>query len=173
MRFRPRFTSARDTWARDIWNRAVLILATGLGIGYVPVMPGTFGTLLGLPLAWFIGRLDWSRGIKFALEGAIILAAVPICQRGARHFGRPDPGSVVFDEIAALPLVFLSLPVSFSTAILGFVWFRVFDITKPWPVRGLERLPGGWGIVMDDVGAAVYAAIALWLSMKGWHALAG
>jgi phosphatidylglycerophosphatase A len=61
--------------------------------------------------------------------------------------------------------------ITFSTAILGFIWFRIFDIAKPWPVRRLERLPGGLGIMIDDVAAALLAGIALWLSLKVWHAL--
>jgi phosphatidylglycerophosphatase A len=146
-----------------------LVLATGFGVGYIPVMPGTFGSLLGLPLAWFLGTLTWPAGYTAALEGAIILAGIPICGRAARHLGRPDPGSVVYDEIAALPLVFLLHPLSLTTAIGGFLWFRVFDIAKPWPVRKLERLHGGLGIVADDVMAAAYAATALWLSIKIWN----
>jgi phosphatidylglycerophosphatase A len=77
----------------------------------------------------------------------------------------------VYDEIAAIPLVFLSVPLTFSTAILGFLWFRVFDIAKPWPVHRLERIPGGLGIMIDDVAAALYAAIALWISMRLWSAV--
>jgi phosphatidylglycerophosphatase A len=140
-------------------------------------MPGTFGSLLGLLLAWGLGGSGWPIGLQIALEGVILLAGIPICGRAARLFGRPDPGSVVYDEIAALPLVFLSVPLVFSTslalptAILGFLWFRVFDILKPWPVHRLERLPGGLGIMIDDVAAAIYATIALWLSLKAWTIL--
>jgi phosphatidylglycerophosphatase A len=150
-----------------IWDRTLVILATGLGIGYVPVMPGTFGSLLGIGLAWLLAAPAISPAGRIALEGAIILVGIPICTRGARHFGKPDPGSVVFDEIAAVPLVFLSASFTFTTAFLAFVWFRVFDILKPWPVRQLERLPGGLGIMADDVGAALYAAAVLWLCVQG------
>jgi phosphatidylglycerophosphatase A len=161
LRFRP----------RHFWDRTTLVLATGFGIGLIPVMPGTFGSLLGLPLAWLVGRSELPVGVRFALEGAILLAGVPLCGRAARLIGRPDPGSVVYDEIAAIPLVFLSVPLTFSTAILGFLWFRVFDIAKPWPVHRLERIPGGLGIMIDDVAAALYAAIALWISMRLWSAV--
>jgi phosphatidylglycerophosphatase A len=162
---------------QNLWDWTALILATGLGIGFVPVMPGTFGSLLGLLLAWVVGTSGWPVGLQIALEGVIFLAGIPICGRAARLFGRTDPGSVVYDEIAALPLVFLSVPLAFSTstaipvAILGFAWFRFFDIAKPWPVHRLERFPGGLGIMIDDVAAAVYAAIALWLSLKAWNVL--
>jgi phosphatidylglycerophosphatase A len=162
---------------KNLWDWTALVLATGLGIGFVPVMPGTFGSLLGLLLAWTVGTSGWPVGFQVALEGAIFLAGIPICGRAARLFGRPDPGSVVYDEIAALPLVFSSVPLVFSTSmalpasILGFIWFRLFDIAKPWPVHRLERVPGGLGIMIDDVAAAVYAAIALWLSLKVWALL--
>jgi phosphatidylglycerophosphatase A len=129
-------------------------------------MPGTIGSLLGLPLAWLFGRADAGAGVIFALQAAVILAGIPICGTAARRLGRADPGSVVYDEIAALPLVFLSRPLTFTTAILGFVWFRIFDIAKPWPVRRMERLHGGLGIMIDDVVAALYAAAALWISVR-------
>jgi len=142
-----------------------------LGIGLVPVMPGTFGTLLGLPLAWGLNRSGWPLPIELVAIVAIFLVGIPICDRAARLFGKQDPGCVVFDEIAAVPLVFLLVRITFSTAILGFIWFRIFDIAKPWPIRRLERLPGGLGIMIDDVMAAIYAAIALWLTLKVWHSL--
>jgi phosphatidylglycerophosphatase A len=151
-----------------------LVLATGFGVGLIPVMPGTFGSVLGLALAWTLELSGWPIGLRIAAEAAVFLAGIPICGRAARLFGQTDPGSVVFDEIAAMPLVFLSVPLVFSTslalpaAVLGFVWFRVFDIAKPWPVRQLERAKGGLGIMIDDVGAAAYAAAALWLSLAIW-----
>jgi len=169
---------SRLRWATDLqlrshslWDQTVLILATGLGIGFVPVMPGTFGTLLGLPLAWGLDRSGWPLAVQIAAIVAIFLAGIPLCDRAARLFDKKDPGSVVFDEIAAVPIVFLLERMTFSTAILGFIWFRIFDIAKPWPVRRLERFPGGLGIMIDDVMAAIYAGLALWLTLKVWHAL--
>jgi len=156
---------------QDIWDRTALGLGTGLGIGYIPVMPGTFGTLLGIPLAWAIGSTKWPTSIQISVEVGILLIGIPICGRAARLFGRTDPGSVVYDELAAFPLVFLSVPMTFTTAILGFIWFRIFDIVKPWPVRMLERLPGGLGIMADDVAAALFAALALWLTLKAYAAV--
>jgi phosphatidylglycerophosphatase A len=155
--------------SHSLWDKTALILATGFGIGLVPVMPGTFGTLLGLPLAWALGT--WPLPIELTAIAAIVLAGIPLCDRAAHLFGKKDPGCVVFDEIAAVPLVFSLVGITFSTAILGFVWFRIFDIAKPWPIRRLERLPGGLGIMIDDLMAAIYAAIALWLTIKAWQAL--
>jgi phosphatidylglycerophosphatase A len=137
----------------------------------VPVMPGTFGTLLGVPLAWALDKFAWPLPIELAAITAIFVVGIPLCDRAARLFGKKDPGCVVFDEIAALPIVFLLERITFSTAILGFIWFRIFDIAKPWPVRRLERFPGGLGIMIDDVMAAIYAALALWLTLKVLHSL--
>jgi phosphatidylglycerophosphatase A len=151
---------------QKIWDRTVVLLATGLGVGYAPVMPGTFGSLLGIGLAWLLAAPALPLFLRITVEAAILLMGIPICARGARHFGKPDPGAVVFDEIAAVPLVFLSAAFTPITAVLAFILFRVFDILKPWPVRQLERLPGGLGIMADDVAAALYAAAALWLCMQ-------
>jgi phosphatidylglycerophosphatase A len=153
---------------QNLADWVALVLATGLGVGFVPWMPGTFGSLLGLPVAWLVMGSNMPLWAKIAVEVGLLLAGIPLCGRAAKLFGRPDPGSVVYDEIAAIPLLFLSVPVTFSTstAIVGFIWFRVFDIAKPWPVHRLERLPGGLGIMIDDMAAAVYAAIALWISVE-------
>lgn len=96
----------------------------------------------------------------------IIAVGVPICGIAAKALGKADPGAVVWDEITAFPIVFLSMlvgwaPFNITTAVLGFVLFRVFDITKPWPARRLEHLPGGWGVMADDLAAGIYAGVAL------------
>jgi phosphatidylglycerophosphatase A len=95
----------------------------------------------------------------------LILAGGPICGEAAKQFGVKDPGGVVYDEIVAFFLVFAAVPVTLTTGVLGFVWFRLFDITKPWPARRLEHLPGGWGILADDLAAGAYAGGALWATM--------
>jgi phosphatidylglycerophosphatase A len=163
---------------QNLGDWTALVLATGLGVGLIPVMPGTFGSLLGLLLAWILGVSAWPIGLRVAAEAALFLVGIPLCGRAARLFGQTDPGSVVYDEIAAMPIVFLSVPFVFTTslavpaAVLGFIWFRVFDIAKPWPVRQLEHAKGGLGIMIDDVAAAIYAAFALWLSLKLWTVVA-
>ena len=133
----------------------------GCGLGLAPVAPGTFGSLAGLPLAWGMWQLpEWGRLLAPLLCFAV---GVPICGFAARRLGLKDPGAVVFDEIAAFSVVFLAVEMNLATGVLGFVLFRVFDILKPWPVRQLERLPGGWGIMADDFAAAAYAGGILWL----------
>jgi phosphatidylglycerophosphatase A len=99
-----------------------------------------------------------------ALAG--ILLGVAASQRVARRVGLEDPGCVVCDEVAAFAIVFAMTPVTWTTAAIGFVWFRLFDIAKPWPIRRLERLPGGWGIMADDLLAGVFAAAGLQGTMR-------
>ena len=137
-------------------------LATGLGVGLVTRAPGTVGALWGLPWAWVLlagygGAWAW-----FSIPLGILLG-VPLCGRAARDLGgAKDPGAVVWDEIATVPLVFVLLPTAgWWELLLGFGLHRLFDISKPWPCPRLERLPGGWGIMMDDVAAALYAALLL------------
>lgn len=139
-----------------------------MGLGLVPWAPGTFGSLLGLPLAWELGHLSF--WVQIVAAVAIFLAGIPICQRGAKVLGLKDPGAVVFDEIAAFPVMFLFVPFHLGTAILGFLLFRLFDITKPWPARRLEMLPGGLGIMADDLIAGIYAGVAVW-GIDRWLAL--
>ena len=148
-------------------NRLVCFLATGLGIGYSPIMPGTAGSLWGLPLVWVLLKtgLPWWSWPVVAL--VLFVVGIPICALAAQRLKKPDPGSVVWDEMAAFPVVFFPLvllqqPLDFVTATAGFVWFRLFDILKPWPISRLDTLHGGLGIMADDQLAGVYAALALW-----------
>lgn len=145
---------------KSFWGKSALLLGTGLGVGRIPFAPGTFGSLWGLPLAWGLQQI--SVPLQCLLGIVIFLIGIPICRRAAQALGRDDPGSVVFDEIAAFPIIFLVTPVTWTTAVLGFAWFRLFDIWKPWPASRLEKLHGGLGIMIDDSVAGVYAAAALW-----------
>lgn len=170
----PRELNRRDgqfvRWTRlgpTVW------LASGLGLGFLPWAPGTWGSLWGLPLAWAIGMLPWPAGLGVA--GVVWLVGVPLCTAAARRLGAKDPGAVVWDEIAAFPVVFLLIDLQRPFVELlpalagGFVLFRVFDILKPPPIRWLERLRGGWGIMADDLAAGAYACLALhglvWLGL--------
>jgi phosphatidylglycerophosphatase A len=154
--------------SRSLSDRLILFLATGCGLGYASIAPGTVGSLAGLPLAWGLHQLPvWAQ-----CAGAVLcfIVGIPICGSGARQLGLNDPGAVVFDEIAAFAVVFLLTPFSLLSAALGFVLFRVFDILKPWPARRLERLSGGLGIMADDFAAGVYSAAVLWC-IDRWYPL--
>lgn len=154
-------------------ERAALFLATGCGLGYAPKAPGTFGSLLGLPLVWLIEPVRETPIAYGVVTVLLFLVGVPICTRGATLFGRNDPPQVVFDEIAAFPVVFAFTTLTPLSAVLGFVWFRVFDVLKPWPIRRFERLPRGWGIMADDTVAGIFACGALCLSVWLWGAAFG
>jgi phosphatidylglycerophosphatase A len=170
--------------------RVALWIATGFGLGYLPVAPGTWGSLGGVALARLFARLEMERldiGGVPALEGRLdvwvialltlilALAGVWAARAAARYFGKTDPGQVVIDEISGQQITYLPVlpsllfPGGWKYLVLGFVLFRVFDIVKPWPARAAEKWPHGWGIMADDWFAGAYAAAVLWLvRWSGW-----
>ena len=151
---------------QKLWNQIILLLATGMGVGHSPVMPGTVGSLWGIPLVWGLQESGLNPMLQGAAAGLLILLGIPICSQAAKLLQKEDPGAIVFDEIAVFPIVFAVVPVNVTTAILGFLWFRLFDVTKLWPVSVFDRWHGGLGIMTDDLVAGVYAALALWLTMQ-------
>ena len=151
----PPATSARKTlWA---WT-----VATFFGAGLGKPGPGTWGSAAAVLLwAAFVGFLHPSpAALAIALLAGIIVSialGVPAATIAARESGRHDPGFVVVDEVAGQWIALLGSPFDWRHGLIAFVLFRLFDITKPFPVRRLERLPEGWGIVFDDVAAGLYA----------------
>jgi phosphatidylglycerophosphatase A len=142
------------------------ILATWFGCGYLPKGPGTAGSLGALIVAWPLrNQPPW-----FFPLLALILLAPAIWSAGstALQVGRKDPQIVVIDEVIGQWIALAgALRYAPGAWIAAFLLFRAFDIWKPWPIRQLERLPGGTGIVMDDVLAGIYAALVLCLA--GWN----
>jgi phosphatidylglycerophosphatase A len=144
------------------------LIATCLGVGRSPVAPGTAGSLVALPLGWALVRLGGSAAL---LAGILLVTIVGIWAAGryAAETGMDDPGSVVIDEVAGQWIALLAVPLAPLPYALAFVAFRFFDILKPWPVSWADRkLPGGLGIMADDVLAGVYAAAVLTLLQEGW-----
>lgn len=141
--------------------------------------PGTWGSAAGLLWWALVVRQAHAKGWHHELffDLLVVAAAVFICGVAAFMIGKKDPSEVILDEFAAMPLVFLFNPYALSgkssllIVLLGFLLFRLFDITKPFGVRALERLPGGLGVVMDDVLAAVYANLTLQAVARLWAAL--
>jgi phosphatidylglycerophosphatase A len=136
-------------------NHLVKWVAVGFGIGLSPVAPGTVGTLLGLPLAWGVMQLSnvWTQSIVCL---ALTLLAIPICGATEKIIGGKDPGCIVADEYLTLPIVIIGL--SSPWALLsGYVFHRIFDITKPPPIKQLQHIHGGFGITIDDFLAALLA----------------
>ena len=149
-------------------------IATGLGVGLVAPAPGTVGALWGIAWAWWLLSEYAPAWAWFTVPLGIVLG-IPLCTRAAKDLGGgKDPGAIVWDEIATVPLVFLpTLFMQASTSWphaswphaswiglgLGFLLHRLFDISKPPPCRQLEKLPDGLGVMLDDVAAAAYAAV--------------
>lgn len=138
------------------------LIATWFGSGLLPWAPGTWGSLAALPfavaLAWFGGA--WALSIATLLS---FIVGVWASQRYANAIGRKDPGSVVIDEVAGQWLAILPIATTFWLYPVAFLAFRLFDITKPWPARNAENLPGGMGIMADDIVAGFYAGVVTWL----------
>ncbi len=146
--------------ARKVLRDPVNLLAFGLGTGLSPVAPGTVGTILGVVLAWLVQPL--SIELQFMAAIALIVSGVWICGESAKRVGVHDHSGIVWDEIAAMYLILIVVPVSVAIWALAFALFRLFDIWKPWPIRDLDhRLHGGLGIMLDDLVAALYAALLL------------
>jgi phosphatidylglycerophosphatase A len=144
-------------------------LATGLGSGFAPLLPGTAGTLVGIPLYLIFSTLAWPLLLITSL--AFTFLAWYVADRAERLFGQKDAQCIVIDEVAGLQwTLFLVVP-TLPHLVAGFVLFRLFDITKPFPARFFqERLPGGCGIVADDLAAGVYGNIALQILIR-WFGL--
>jgi phosphatidylglycerophosphatase A len=158
--------------SRKPLQRLILAVATGFGLGYAPVASGTFGSLVGVPLALGLGRFP----IVWQVVAALVLAAlaVPICDMAERLLGgRKDDGRIVADEWMLFPLCTIGLPLWEHAWLLipAFLVARACDIIKPPPARGLQRLHGGVGIVIDDFFAALYALAinhGLWWAWQVW-----
>ncbi|HEY3173806.1 MAG TPA: phosphatidylglycerophosphatase A [Thermoanaerobaculia bacterium] len=151
-----------------------MILATGFGAGLAPIAPGTAGSALGLAAAWLLARgvspshmPSVVAAVGLLMSGLLIsVAGVPVVGRAAAALGRKDPGCIVLDEIAGqflacgiVPLFEYPSPrVAAAVWLASFLVFRLFDVWKPGAIRAWQSLPGGWGIMVDDVAAGVLAA---------------
>ena len=141
--------------------------------------PGTWGSAAGLLWWALVVRLAHAKGgpHEFIFDALVVLMAIVLCGVAAAFIGKKDPSEVILDEFAAMPLVFLFNPHVYGGAtslvfiLLGFLFFRLFDITKPFGIKALEKLPGGFGIVLDDVMAAIYANLALQAVSRLWALL--
>ncbi|HYG24906.1 MAG TPA: phosphatidylglycerophosphatase A [Verrucomicrobiae bacterium] len=165
-----------------------LWIAQGFGIGRIPVAPGTFGSVLGLLWFWLL-LLPGNLWVFLAGTAAGLVLSIWLCGAGEQALKETDPGSIVFDEIAALPLCFLgwvlilfvrsgSMPEA-ATFFSRHAWywtagvfglFRIFDVWKPWPVRQSQNLPGGLGVTTDDALAAIYVNVVVLVVWAGCQA---
>ena len=141
-------------------NHFILILATGFGVGYSPVAPGTLGTLIAIPIYYFLSKIHFPL-YEITLIGFFFLS-VWISENAEKFFGKKDDQRIVIDEVIGFLITMLWVPKTLLFVIIGFFLFRVFDILKPFPIRRLEKgFKGGFGIVLDDIVAGVYGNIFL------------
>lgn len=146
-------------------NRLAVVLATWFGCGYFPWGPGTIGSLAALVIAVLLHAYCGAGRPAFLLLSLVLLfPAVWASTLTARSLNQPDPGVVVIDEVLGLWVTLLgATALVWKTFLASFILFRLFDIWKPWPVRKLERLPEGFGIVADDIAAGLYGALILYI----------
>lgn len=157
--------------AQLILGTPIHFLAFGFGSGLAPVAPGTWGTLVAVPMAALLLLLPWQAYLGLCI--VLALVGIPICGESCRRLGVSDYSGVVFDEIVAylwavaplLPaLAWWPFPL-WTGLFAGFVLFRFFDVVKPWPIRWFDRhVHGGLGVMLDDLLAALMTAALLWLA---------
>ncbi len=158
-------SDVKDSLAATVFRDPVHFLAFGFGTGLAPKAPGTFGSLPGIALFWL--TMGFGDYVQYGIAIAMFLVGIWICGESARRIGVHDHGGIVWDEIAGMYVTLLVVPNQMAWWALAFGLFRLFDIWKPWPIRDLDhRLAGGSGIMLDDLAAAVYAAILL--ALYGW-----
>lgn len=142
---------------RRVASKAAWVVATWFGCGLVPKAPGTMGSLGAIPLYLALAR-EGRGGVG---AGAVLVTGIGVWAATvvSRELGKKDPQIVVVDEVAGMLVTMLPMrTISWPAILAGFLLFRLFDVVKPWPVRRLESLREGWGIVLDDVAAGVLAA---------------
>ena len=151
-------------------RKLVLFLVSGAGAGYVPLLPGTVGTLVAVPLSLAINHLAVNQlPLAILIVVVSILCAIWLATRGAIILKQKDPQLIVIDEIVGFFVANFLAPPRLAPVLWSFLLFRFFDITKVFPTNRLERLPGGAGIVLDDVMAGVYTLIVVRLLLTmGW-----
>lgn len=137
----------------------VKILATGFGLGYLPVCPGSFGSLAAIGIYFLLLKL--SPPFHLGIIIFFFLLGVWISCKAEVILEKKDPGEVIIDEIIGYLITMGLIPFNLIKAIAGFLLFRLFDILKPFPIRRAERIQGGWGIMLDDAIAGLYAALIL------------
>lgn len=147
---------------KELLGNPDYLFAFGFGSGLAAKAPGTFGTLAAVPIFWLIQDLHWS----FYLSWLCVTFALGVywCDRASKKMGVHDHGGIVWDEFVGYWITMFMAPKGWIWMLIGFVAFRFFDIVKPWPINWLDKkVKGGFGIMIDDVIAGIYALIVLQL----------
>lgn len=144
------------------WRNPLCVVALGFGAGALPKAPGTWGTLMALPIYFLLARLPFLEYV--ALIIGLFALGIWICGKAGRVLGAHDHGAIVWDEMVGFWVAMTAAPPGWLWIFAGFALFRLFDIWKPWPIYWLDRrVAGGVGVMMDDLVAGVYAALCLYL----------
>ncbi|MGQ9632141.1 MAG: phosphatidylglycerophosphatase A family protein [bacterium] len=137
-------------------------IATGAFVGYLPLMPGTFGSALGLGIYLLAARTPW---LFYSIAACSILVGAWASGEAEIDFGRRDDPRIVIDEVAGMLVTFFLLSPSIYTAGFGFALFRILDILKPFPIGRLQGVRGGWGVMLDDIAAGAVGNLLLRLGI--------
>jgi phosphatidylglycerophosphatase A len=159
------FPSPSSRPRAPLWAKLV---ATFFGTGLLHPGPGSWGSAATVLLWWLVSgwiNPHWQPAVTMLLAVSAIFVGIPAATDMARASGLKDPQFVVIDEVAGQLITFIAVPVSWKSLLLGFILFRGFDIVKPPPVRQIEHLPEGFGIVLDDVGAGLYALAVMQVAL--------
>lgn len=149
----------------DLWSHPANLFALGFGSGLAPKAPGTFGTLMAVPLYWYL--LQGLPLMTYLVVIAVTFAiGIWLCDTSAKNLGVHDHPGIVWDEFVGFWITCIALPAGWIWLLWAFVLFRFFDILKPWPIRWLDsKVPGGLGIMVDDVLAGIYALVLIQLAV--------
>ena len=140
-------------------EKLITFLATGFGSGLAPFAPGTMGTLVGVVICLLCLPLPWPMRLLIVI--ALLALSIYVAGRAEKIYQKKDDQRIVIDEIIGFQITMLPVAITILHLCVGFVLFRVFDILKPFPIGNLQRLPGGWGVVIDDGAAGIYAGVIL------------
>lgn len=152
----------KNTIPISIFKNPIHFIACGFGVGAIPYAPGTFGTLLSIPLYLFLATLPIT--LYILITGLLVVLGIPLCQITNRDFGTEDHPAAVWDEFASFPIVMIGIPCTWYHLLIGFILFRLFDIFKPGIIGWVDRnVHGGFGTMLDDVVAAMLCLLILQL----------
>jgi phosphatidylglycerophosphatase A len=153
--------------SRTTGDRIALLVATGCGLGYAPLAPGTVASAVTAAILWLV---PFSRPGLLLLLVALTAAGIWAAHRAEALLGGKDPGAIVIDEVAGMTLSVLLVPLTPRVLAAGFVLFRLFDVLKPQPAQASQRITGGLGVVVDDLVAGLYALLVLVVlrALLGW-----
>jgi phosphatidylglycerophosphatase A len=147
-------------------SNPVHFLALGFGSGLLPIAPGTWGTLITIPIYWVLMSLEVSLPVYLGVCGFMFLVGIGLCSRTTADAGVHDPRAIVWDEMVGYLVTMILLPFEWGWIIAGFFVFRIFDVIKPWPIGWVDKnVHGGFGIMVDDVLAGLASCAVLHLAV--------